>query len=245
VSQEITAEHVQALSSIDDRDYWWYAIRRAHVHGHLRQAWGGAPCRYLDLGCGTGGMLASVIASLSPSEALGVDGTQQAVDIATTRGLPVRYADLRHPLELPFAPEAVSCCDVLEHLEDPVGTLRHLAAASAEDALLVVTVPAMPSLHSAWDDLCGHQRRYTRALLRRHLEEGGWSPRRVRYAFGYCVPPAFWQRRVSGRVQTMEFPPVAPPVNRVLTWMGRLERALGSPLPFGTSLVATARRAAR
>jgi hypothetical protein len=181
-----------------------------------------------------------VIASFHPRLALGLDGTQAAVDMACSRGLPARYADFRAPLQIPFRPNAISCLDVLEHLEDPVLALRHLAEVASPDALLVVSVPAMPSLHSRWDEVCGHHRRYTRALLVDHLRQGGWDCGRVRHAFSYCVPPAWLQRRVLKRVQEMEFPPVSPLANRMLTWAGRLERSLGSPLPFGTSLVATA-----
>lgn len=238
--QEITSEHVAALSSVDDRDYWWSVVRREHVHRRVAAAVRADGLRYLDLGCGTGGILGSIIASLSPLEALGVDGTQQAVDIARSRGLPARYADLRRPLELPFAPTVVTCLDVLEHVEDPVATLRHLRAAAAPGAHLVVTVPAMPSLWSEWDRLCGHHRRYTRRLLAEHLREGGWRPGPTRHLFSYCVPPAIWQRRVTRSVQTVEFPPVPPAVNGLLTALGRLERALGAPLPFGTSLLASA-----
>jgi len=201
-----------------------------------------APLDYLDFGCGTGGVLAAVIAEFAPRRALGLDGTQAAVDVAVSRGLPARLADFRGPLELDFRPAAITCLDVLEHLEDPVAALRHLAAAAAPGATLAVTVPAMPSLHSRWDDLCGHHRRYTRALLTEHLRAGGFRVERVRHVFSWCVPPAWVQRRLLRRVQEFEFPPVSAPVNALMTWAGQIERALGSPFPFGTSLVARARR---
>ena len=118
--------------------------------------------------------------------------------------------------------------------------LRHLAEGSVAGATLVVTVPAMPSLHSEWDDLCGHFRRYTKATLVEHLTSGGWAPQRVRCAFSYCVPPAWWQRRVTKTVQEVEFPPVSPLVNSLMTFAGNTERLLGCPMPFGTSIVATA-----
>jgi hypothetical protein len=181
-----------------------------------------------------------VLRDLRPQIALGLDGTQAAVDVAAGRGLPARVADFREPLPVPFRPNAVTCLDVLEHLQDPVLALRNLAGVAAPDVLLVVTVPAMPSLHSRWDDLCGHHRRYTRALLDEHLRAGGWRPCRMRHAFSYCVPPAFVQRRVLRRVQEIEFPEVSPLANRALTLAGRLERLVGCPMPFGTSIVATA-----
>ncbi len=241
--EEVTAGHVEQLASADMSDYWWYAVRQAHVEGELRRTKGDRLDAYLDFGCGTGGVMHALVGTFAPDRALGLDGTRGAVEIGASRGLDVRYADFRQPLELPFAPSAVTCLDVLEHLEDPVLALRHLREASAPDVVLVATVPAMPSLHSAWDDACGHHRRYTRELLLEHLALGGWRADRVRHAFSYCVPPAWWQRTVVKQVQEMEFPPVSPLMNRLLTWAGAFERTIGSPFPFGTSLLATARPA--
>jgi SAM-dependent methyltransferase len=241
--REISEAHVANLSGYDMSGYWWYEVRQAHVEAALEPVRARGEMRYLDLGCGTGGVMAAMIARFRPYLALGLDGTQAAVDVACSRGLSARYADFRLPLQIPFLPNAISCLDVLEHLEDPVLALRNLADASTRDAVLVVSVPAMPALHSRWDDLCGHHRRYTRALLQQHLGAGGWECRRARHAFSYCVPPAWLQRRVLRRVQEVEFPAVSPLTNRMLTWAGRVERSLGSPLPFGTSLVAIATRA--
>ncbi len=241
-AQEITAKHVESLSTTDAAGYWWYEVRFAHVRQALEPLARGGELRYLDFGCGTGGVLERVVRELRPRLALGLDGTQAAVDIAHGRGLTARLADFRKPVEVPFHPNGITCLDVLEHLQDPVLALRHLGQAASPDALLLVTVPAMPSLHSRWDEVCGHERRYTRALLDQHLRAAGWKPERLRHFFSYCVPPAFLQRRVLRRVQEMEFPPVSRPVNAVMSWAGRVERRLGCPLPFGTSLVALARR---
>ncbi|MGE3171088.1 MAG: class I SAM-dependent methyltransferase [Planctomycetota bacterium] len=240
-AREISAAHVVGLSQQDMAGYWWYAVRQGWVRRALRRQAARGPLRYLDFGCGTGGVLASVRREFAPEEALGLDGTQDAIDVGLGRGLPVRLADFRRPIEPGFAPNAITCLDVLEHLEDPVRALRHLRAVADPQALLVVTVPAMPSLWSRWDEICGHHRRYTRALLREHLRQGGFEPTRVRYAFSYCWPPAWWQRRVRKQVQEFEFPPVSKAANALLTWAGAVERAFGGPLPFGTSLVAEAR----
>ena len=242
--REISAQHVAEISAADSSDYWWYAVRQMHVEKTLRAATSGS-WSYLDLGCGAGGVLRSVQASLAPRQALGLDGTQEAVDVAVSRGLPARYADFRQALGLPFVPDAVTCLDVLEHLEDPVLALQNLAAEVSGATSLVVTVPAHPFLWSAWDEACGHFRRYTRATLREHLEAGGWRVERARYFFSYCVPPAWWDRRVRKKVQEMEFPPVSALMNGALAAAGRAERLFGCPMPFGTSLIASARRTPR
>lgn len=237
--RKISAVHVSELDRLGS-DYWWLAVRRAHVDAALRTA--PQPMRLLDFGCGTGTLTAHFIERFAPREALGVDGTRDALRAAQGRGVPVRHVDFAEPLALPFAPNAVTALDVLEHLDDPLGALASLARACAPGALLVVTVPAMPALTSRWDEVAGHRRRYTRRLLRRHLRKGGWTPGRTRYLFSFAVPPAWVQRRLLRRVQEFEFPDVSPLANRLLRAAGALERRLGCPFPFGTSLLAVARR---
>ena len=239
--QEISSEQVSELEQLG-LSYWWYAVRCAHVDRAFSRVAASGELRFLDHGCGPGFLTGHFIGKHAPVEALGIDGTREAVELAVRRGVPVREVDLREPLDLPFAPNLITSLDVLEHLEDPVAALRNLAAAAATPATLVVTVPAMPSLFSKWDELSGHHRRYTRSLLRAQLEEAGWRPGRVRFIFSYCAPPAWLQRRLLRQVQEFEFPEVSPLVNRLMTAAGHVERRLGAPLPFGTSLLAFATR---
>ncbi len=241
---KITDEHVAELAAADAGDYWWFAVRQGHVEAALRKVRDGrGPQRLLDVGCGAGGGLAALQRALRPEQSLGIDGTAAAVEIARARGVDARLVDLDRPLDLPFAPDGVTCLDVLEHLEHPVDVLRRVAATAVPGARLVVTVPAMPSLWSEWDAACGHFRRYTRAKLSQDLRAGGWTPRRVRHFFSYAVPPAWWQRVVRHRAQEVEFPPVSSLMNGLLTGAGTIERKLGACLPFGTSLLAVAERA--
>src|SRR4051812_4726775 len=60
----------------------------------------------------------------------------------------------------------VTLMDVLEHQEDDRAFLTDLAARMDPGAVLLLTVPAMPWLWSAWDTMLGHYRRYTKAALR-------------------------------------------------------------------------------
>lgn len=239
---KITGSHVDELASVDAGDYWWYAVREEHVAAALSRRAAGGDLRLLDFGCGPGGAFGRLTARLAPARALGVDGTAAAIEVARGRGLDVQLADVEQPLALPFQPNAITALDVLEHLDDPVAALRHLAHAAAADARLVVTVPAHRWLWSSWDTAAGHRRRYTRPLLRAHLEQGGWTPVRCRHVFSWCVPPAWWQRVVRREVGGVEFPPVSPLLNRLMRAAGRAERLVGAPLPFGTSLIAVASR---
>jgi SAM-dependent methyltransferase len=239
---EISDAHVEEIARLG-LGYWWYAVRLRQVAHALRGVTTAGPRRYLDFGCGTGALTERLIAAWRPLEALGLDGTAAALDVGAARGIPVRFADFRRPLALPFAPDLVTSLDVLEHLDDDVLALQNLASACAPGAALCVTVPASPQLFSRWDEISGHRRRYTRASLRALLLQGGWQPTRVRYFFSYCMPPAIVERLLLRRVREFEFPRVSPLTNRALILAGELERRLGNPMPFGTSLLAVATRA--
>jgi len=238
---EISERHARELAELGT-DYWWFGVRLHQVCRAVRRQRPGGVGRYLDFGCGSGRTTRALLRALAPREALALDGTDALVEEARAAGVPAAYADFRRPLELPFRPELVTALDVLEHVADDEGVLRRLADAAAPAALLVATVPALPALYSAWDDVSGHHRRYLRSTLRTALRAAGWRPLRVRYFFGWCVPPAWIERRWLRRVQEFEFPRVSPLANAALTAAGRLECALGNPLPFGTSLLATAVR---
>ena len=72
-------------------------------------------CEMLDIGCGTGWLAAHFDSDT------GIDGSADAVRIATERGRNVIQGDVDEPL--PFADEsfdAVVMKDLLEHVADPV-----------------------------------------------------------------------------------------------------------------------------
>jgi SAM-dependent methyltransferase len=238
---EISAQQLRELTDLGV-DYWWFRVRLLQVEACLRAFAPAAQLEYLDLGCGTGRTTQAIVEGLRPARVVAVDGTDGALAEAAARGLPVLYANLRDRFELPFRPNVITALDVLEHLEDDAGLLSRLAAVAKPDALLVLTVPALPSLYSRWDELSGHHRRYQRAPLRSLLAANGWSTLRIRFFFSYGALPAWIQRRVLRRVQEFEFPRVAPLTNALLITLGRIELGLGNAIPFGTSLIAVARR---
>ena len=238
---EISREQVNELARLTV-DYWWLGVRLIQVEACLRRFAPAEGIDYLDVGCGTGSTTQAIAERLHPARILAIDGTDDALAEAAALGLAVRYADLRDPLDLPFRPNLITALDVLEHMADDAGMLSRLADAASLDAILVLTVPALPSLYSRWDELSGHHRRYARDPLAALLARTGWAPLRVRYFFSYCAVPTWIQRCVLQRINRFEFPRVTPATNALLIGLGRFELRLGNPTPFGTSLIAVARR---
>lgn len=239
-------EHYDELESLD-LGYWWFNVRYHFAWRAIRRARPDGPDLLLDVGAGACGFLARLLqrGALAPEHALALESSAAAAEVGRRRGVRVLTADLGdvRRVALPRAPDVVSMLDVLEHLPEPVPTLRDLHAVARPDAHLLVLVPALQVLWSRWDELLGHQRRYDRPLLRAQLEAAGWRVLFTRYLFAPLVLPALLRERLIGRraIAATEFQRVPAPLNRLLTAAFVAESYLPGA-PFGTTLAALAVR---
>ena len=130
----------------------------------------------------------------------------------------------------------------------------------AQDGVLVVTVPAHPSLWSYFDEASGHCRRYELAELEAKLSSTGYKVEYVTH-FMMTILPLIWLRRrlnspsrLCGRADPAQASQLAqgelrimPVLNNFLTFLLSAEARLivrRRRLPAGTSLLAVARRSA-
>ncbi len=170
-----------------------------------------------------------------------------ALASAAESGATVRSVDLESSFTLAGAPfDALVALDVVEHLVDDLAFLRAAAAALRPGGLVFVTVPAFPHLFSRWDERLHHHRRYTRRSLAAVVRAAGLSPLHSSYLFAVAYPAALLRRWFGWHdgSESCEFPPVSPPAQRLLSWLGRTEVALppGLRAPFGTSVTLLARK---
>src|SRR5262249_28097401 len=118
----------------------------------------------------------------------------------------------------------------------------------APGGVFLLTVPALMWLWSRHDTANHHFRRYTRATLRRVLEDAGLEIVWMHYFFGWTLGPLLLRRLLAPG----EKPGAAPahyhvkvpaaPVNGIMYTLSRLEQTLlGSFTPVGSSLIALAR----
>jgi SAM-dependent methyltransferase len=227
-----------------DRSHWWFRSKAAFVATALRRTVpdGGNRGRLVDAGAGGGGVTAMV--GWSAGDVTIIEGSAILVGEAVRRhGFSGVQASVG---ALPLAPGSVSVLcllDVIEHLDDPVATLRQARAALAPGGRVVINVPAHRWLWSAADVELGHHRRYTRPLLREHLAAAGLRPVLMSHVFSWLVPPVWITRRLarSGE-EAMGLEQTSPLIDRasmVLTWTER--QLLGRVgLPLGTSVLAVA-----
>lgn len=141
------------------------------------------PRRLLDIGSGQGDLLERVSRTLPMVQLFGLELSQTGVD-RTFLKVPkadVRCVDLLDAESssriADIRADVAICCEVLEHLDDPLAFLRAATAGLAPGATLIVTVPGGP--RSDFDRLIGHRRHYTPSSLRRLLQSAGFIVTRV------------------------------------------------------------------
>lgn len=234
------ATHLDELIELED-SYWWHAAKRRLVVD-LLAAHAPPPGLVVEGGIGSARNLLE-FQSLG-YEVAGLDLMPEAVAHARQRGLDnVHEHDLTEVWPITeYSARAVVLLDVIEHVPDPVATLRHARRALAEGGTLFVTVPAYPWLYSHWDKLLGHYRRYTTAMLREHAESAGFHPVFLSHWNSFTLPAACAVRtyeRIFPAGEKAEFPRVSPLANRVLQRLASAERwwLRRTGVPAGLSLV--------
>src|SRR5262245_15909915 len=233
---------IDQMARLEDT-HWWFVGKRILVETVLASV---TPGRVLDVGCGTGGLLAAL---REPWRPCGTDVSRAALAHSRRRGLDalVNAAAER----LPFRPHSfalVSALDVIEHAEDDRAVLAEMRAVLADGGALVVSVPALPALWSAHDEVLGHRRRYTRRTLQRALEDAGFAVVHMTYTNAAILPIAALVRSVGRWRHTRPASGVPMyslprPLNALMIGVYRLEAALARHLrlPLGVSLLCLAR----
>lgn len=249
---------------MEDQDYattyrledhnWWFVGTRAICLDLLDDALGppapDAPPRILDVGCGTGLMLERLADRGRP---MGMDVSPLALDFCRQRGGgPLFRADGARLAVADESFDAVTAIGVIEHLDRDREALEEWRRVLRPGGTMVLLTSAYMWMWSGHDVSNHHTRRYTVRAFRALLEESGLTPLKVSYVNTLLFPGIAAVRLVEKlqrrgrepepRKDTGEVP---APLNRALTGVLDLERRAIArrPLPFGVSIVASARRA--
>ncbi len=100
--------------------------------------------RILDVGCGNGGFL--MLAQQAGWQVEGLDFDSDAVQAARSRGLEVHHGGIEVLDERSNCYDVITLCHVIEHVYDPVATLRRLHALLKPDGVLWLDTPNLSSL---------------------------------------------------------------------------------------------------
>lgn len=228
--------------------HFWFEARNALIVWAMRRY---APCpeRLLEIGCGTGFVLAALAAAFPEARLHGAEAYVRGLAHARVRVPRARLVQL-DARALPYEDEFdfIAACDVLEHIEDDMAVLGQMAHALREGGRVLLTVPQHPWLWSAADTYARHVRRYARGELEAKLVQAGFEVLRATSFVSLLLPvmlAARW-RQADG----VEFDPLAEfrigrTTNAALGLIMKLEAwciRIGIDWPAGGSRLVLARK---
>jgi SAM-dependent methyltransferase len=161
--------------------------------------------RYLDVGCSTGFVVEA--ARDRGWAAVGIDLNPSAVEFGAARGLDLRVASLEDSGFARGSFDAVSLFDVLEHLLDPVRTLRASVRLLAPGGILFLYVPNYDSAsrllmgkdaHFIWPT--HHLNYYTPVTIRDLMSREGLDTEYVATEGLDIVDYLWYRREVHGQI---------------------------------------------
>lgn len=157
----------------------WLPLTGPTRRQHPILSWQG-PGRLLDFGCGGGAFLAHM--SRLNWDVTGLDVSPTAVDrIQNELGLPALLGTLPHPDLRPASFDVVTMWHSLEHVHDPMETLREARRLLVPGGRLIIAVPNIDSLPFRWFgsswyglDLPRHLTHFAPGTLHLMLERSGF-----------------------------------------------------------------------
>src|SRR5262249_52213903 len=228
--------------------HWWFRGRQRILESVLRREYGANnSISIASVGCGPAEGLQWLEQFVGPKgKIIGID-----VEPIHARSIAphIEYVigKLETALIAPGSLDAVLALDVLEHLDNDAVGLFQAAQMVKPEGLLLITVPALPSLWGGQDVISHHRRRYTKATLLRTFERAGLPAPRVSYFNTILFPPVAavrWTRALRGRaaLARSDFDDTRPGVfNNILASIFSAEQYLIPRMrfPVGVSLLAT------
>ncbi|WP_328986166.1 methyltransferase domain-containing protein [Thiorhodovibrio winogradskyi] len=193
--------------------HWYYRAKAAAVQRLLR---GRAPAAILDVGAGSGFFSRHLLTHTSANLAWCVDTGYDSDSQEEHQGKTLYFQRELSPVPA----DLILLMDVLEHVDDDAALLRAaLAASTATDARILISVPAFQWLWSGHDDFLGHQRRYRLRQLTNLVTSAGLVIEQACYYYGLLFPLAVATRlpaRIQSRQPRSQLRAQGPLTNRLL-----------------------------
>jgi SAM-dependent methyltransferase len=220
--------------------HWWWRARTLLITDRLRrlQPKGGWK-NILDIGCGDALFFPELFKFGE------VDGVEPDAALVNPQN-PYRSRIQICPFDHNFQPgkrySLILMLDVLEHLEDRVGAVRHALTLLEPGGTFVITVPAFMALWTNHDVLNHHFIRYTKASFRQVAKQAGLRIQEERYLYHWTCPVkmgiGLMERAFHLAPKPEEVPSRA--LNEMMFWVSRLEQKTLTRLSllFGSSLLA-------
>ena len=227
---------------------FWTAARAALIVWALQQ-YAPRATRFLEIGCGTGGVLARIEEACPQLQLTGAGALVGGLHLAArrlSRTELVQFDATRIPFENEF--DAVGAFDVIEHIRDDNRVLQSMTDSLAPGGVVIVTVPQHPFLFGPADVSAHHERRYSAAGLEQQMCRLGLHIE-CSTSFVSLLFPAMaavrllskWRGGDHDSADEFKIGPLNAVFARVMD-LERLTITRGLRWPFGGSLLIVARK---
>ena len=239
----------QVMFEAEERHFWFRGSRRvifSWLDRALAEIAAGQRVRMIDVGAGTGGVLARLC---ERGDAWGVEWSAEGAMFIRGRQLPVIRGGLPNLAVATGRFDLAVSLDVFEHVADDIAAMADVRRVLRPGGRLIATVPALRWLWSEHDEALHHHRRYHLAEFRCRLEAAGFRIRRLSYYNTLLLPPIaavrmlgkLRPRRERGEASSDVSLPPAPLNSALATLFGAEAHVLAHMrLPVGASLIVDA-----
>lgn len=225
--------------------HWWFVARRKIVKKVIESLHLPPSAKILEVGCGTGGNL-DLLSCFGEVTAVEVD--DGAIALAKERCIG-RVVTGCLPDEVDLGDEEfdlIVLLDVLEHINDDVGSLVALRKKLKKEGRILITVPAFSFLWGEHDEFHHHVRRYRAGEIVSKLLDCGYELKYTSYYNTLLFPAVVAVRvvnKILGRrhvVDDLKVPRFF--LNQLVEKIFSSERFLlpEIKLPFGVSIISIA-----
>jgi 2-polyprenyl-3-methyl-5-hydroxy-6-metoxy-1,4-benzoquinol methylase len=199
--------------------------------------------RILDIGCAIGNITQFY---LDRDRIIGLDVVDESLEVIRARfadypNFEAHHVDITTPELQRFASEnidTVVMLNVLEHIEDDIGTLRGIWNVLVPGGRLLMLVPVIKALYGPMDKADHHYRRYSRAELNYKLRAANFEIEQQKYFNFLGIAAWFFTNHILRR--TMAAPTQYSLFDKLVPILSRLEAI--KPPPLGLSLVTICRK---
>ncbi|HXG54317.1 MAG TPA: methyltransferase domain-containing protein, partial [Vicinamibacterales bacterium] len=175
------------IAAVENGNYWFESRNR--LIAWAIQRYFPEARTFLDVGCGTGYVLAGLATACPQLKLAGADFMDEGLEFARRRVPSATFVKMdAQRLDIPEPADVAGSFDVLEHIEEDVSVMKRLREVIRPGGGLLIAVPQHRWLWSSADAQAQHVRRYTRREMVTKLESAGFEVLRVTSFISVLLP---------------------------------------------------------
>ena len=200
--------------------------------------------RVLEIGPGIGIISRKVIEDIELL--VGIEPNQYCADVLsktlkndrrfTLINTSIEDCDFQDLKEYQF--DTILCMNVLEHIEDDVGTLLFIEKILEPGGRVVLLVPAFPKAYGPIDKAVGHFRRYSKTSIREIMGKTSLKIENLSYSNLFGLLGWLFNARIRNSTSQNDFQ--IKLFNKIVPLLSFIENKVGCPM--GLSLISVSRK---